>query len=89
MGSVWAISWHQAEGELHFQGTIPADTAARLSLPAAPGQEEILLNGKRLRGTPAGTRLLLDLAPGDFAGTLTFAQTPSVSLIRVTPATDY
>jgi len=83
------ISWHQVEGELHFQGTIPSDTAARLSLPAAPGQEEILLNGKRLRGTPAGTRLLLDLAPGDFAGTLTFAQTPSVNLIRVTPATDY
>ena len=76
------ISWHQAEGDLHFQGTIPSDTAARLSLPAAPGQEEILLNGKRLRGTPAGTRLLLDLAPGDFAGTLTFAQTPSVNLIH-------
>ena len=83
------ISWRNAESELHFQGTIPSDTAARLSLPALPGQEEILLNGKRVRGTPAGTRLLLDLAPGDFAGTLTFAQTPSVNLIRVTPATDY
>jgi hypothetical protein len=71
------ISWHQADGELHFHVTITPDTEARLSLPAAPGQEEILLNGKPLRGTPVGTRLVLDLKAGDFAGALKFQQTQS------------
>jgi hypothetical protein len=76
------ISWRRAKGQLHFQGTIPPDTKARLSLPAGFGQEEISLNGKPLRCISTGTRLVLDLKPGEFAGTLKCAKTPSVDLIR-------
>ena len=78
------ISWQQANGELHFQGTIPADTEARLSLPAAAGQEAILLDGKPLWGTPVGTRLVLDLKAGDFAGTLKFEQPQSRKTLHPT-----
>jgi hypothetical protein len=76
------ISWHQAEGELHFQGTIPANTKARLSLPAASGLDEILLNGKSLRGVPTGKRLSLDLKPGNFSGVQCLSQPSSVHLLH-------
>jgi alpha-L-rhamnosidase len=67
------VSWRQAAGELHFQGTIPRDTRALLSLPASHGREEILLHGTPHRGTPRGTRLSIDLQPGDFAGVYKFS----------------
>ena len=62
------VSWRMADGELHFQGTIPPETKARLSLPAAPSQEEILINGTHRQGTYSGTRILLDLQPGGLQG---------------------
>jgi hypothetical protein len=76
------VSWRMADGELHFQGTIPPETKARLSLPATTGFDEILLNGKSLRGMPTATRLRLDLKPGYFYGVQNFSQTPGVHLIH-------
>lgn len=62
------ILWCVTDGELHFEGTIPSDTKAKLSLPATSDRDEILINGKPHRGIKTGTRLSLDLQPGDFAG---------------------
>lgn len=78
------VSWRVADGELHFQGTIPPGTNARLSLPATPGLGEILLNGKSLRGVPTGKRLSLDLNPGVFSGVHIFMHPVSLTSIVAT-----
>ena len=78
------VSWRQTEDELHFQGTIPADTKAHLSLPSAPSLDEILLNGKSLRGVPTGKRLSLDLKPGNFSGIHKFMHRVSLTSIVAT-----
>jgi hypothetical protein len=62
------VSWKKTDGALHFKVTIPANTEARLALPAKPGQEEITINGNPLRGTVQGTRIVLTLKAGTYEG---------------------
>ena len=62
------VKWNKADGGLHFQVTVPENTEARLALPAKSGFEEINVNGKSLRGTVQGSRLVLNLKPGAYHG---------------------
>ena len=62
------VSWKKTDGTLHFKVTIPANTEARLALPAKPSQEEITINGKPLRGIRQGTRIVLTLKAGTYEG---------------------
>jgi len=62
------VAWQQANGVLHFNLTVPANTEAWFALPAKPGHEEIQVNGKPLRGTVQGARLGLALKSGAYSG---------------------
>jgi hypothetical protein len=62
------VEWNNADGALHFKVTVPENTKARLALPFKSGLGKIKLNGKSLRGTIQGTRLVLNLKPGSYTG---------------------
>jgi len=62
------VDWNNSAGVLHFKVTVPENTEAHLALPAKSGLGEINLNGKSLRGTVEGTRLVLNLKPGSYTG---------------------
>lgn len=62
------IEWSRANDVWRFKVTVPENTEARLALPNKSGHEEISVNGKSLRGTVQGSRLVLDLKPGAYSG---------------------
>ena len=62
------VEWNTADGVLHFKVTVPENTEARLALACKSGHEEIHVNGKSLRGTVQGARLVLNLKPGAYTG---------------------
>ena len=62
------VSWTRVGDELRFTLTVPANTKCMLRLPARPGHDSIVLNGRAVKGDRQGTRLSTMLAPGPQQG---------------------
>ena len=63
------VSWkREASGPLQFTMTVPAKVETVLALPLQGDRKEIQIDGRKVKGSVHGSRLLVTLLPGQHSG---------------------